>query len=58
VFRNTNMNWGNGTKTSITPNQQRDVFEYCLYADDVSQKQRTDLANALGEINSKNRGIK
>ncbi len=57
MFRNTNMNWGNGNKKSITPNQRGDVFEYCLYADDMSQKQRTDKANALGEINSKNRGI-
>ncbi len=28
-----------------------------VYADDVSYKQRTDKANVLGEIYSKNRGI-
>jgi hypothetical protein len=30
VFRNTNMNWGKGTKKSIAPHQQGDVFEYCF----------------------------
>ena len=61
------MNRGNGTKKTITPQQLGDVFEYCFdlvnekyhikYADDVFCKQRSDKANALGEINSKNRGI-
>ena len=63
------MNRGNGTKKIITPQQLGDVFEYCSElvnvkkqikyadADDVFCKQRSDKANALGEINSKNRGV-
>ena len=62
------MNRGNGTKNLITLQQLGDVFEYIVfdlvnvkypikYPGGVLCKQRSDQANALGEINSNNRGV-
>ena len=61
------MNRGNGTKKSITPQQRGTCLNIVFdlvnvkyktkYADDMFCKQRSDNANALGDINSKNRGI-
>ena len=67
MFRNTNMNWGNGTKKSILCSNGGTclnivsgpvtVKHQLQHLGDVFRKYRTDKVNALGEINSKNRGI-
>ena len=58
------MNRGNGTKNLIILQQLGDVFEYIVfdlvnvkYPIKYPGKQRSDQANALGEINSNNRGV-